>query len=120
MLLSTYTYGRLSIPASLRMLTGQSPPPVRHTACMHVLGMQVQHVHAHAHIHVHVHAYNDLGYLRGRSRVGIHATEIVEAYHDQEVVAIEDVECEHDRVLGGPEVRNNVDVHGTHNHGDPS
>ena len=67
---------------------------------------------------MYMHAY--LSYLRGRPRIGIHATEIVEAYHNQEIVAVENVEREHDRMLGGPKVGHNVDVHGTNDHGDPS
>ena len=34
-------------------------------------------------------------------------------------MAIKNVECEHDGVLGRPEVGDNVDVHGAHHHGDP-
>ena len=52
------------------------------------------------------------------SRICVDTTEVVETDHDQEVVSIEDVECEHDGVLGRIQVGDNVDVHGTDHHCD--
>ena len=57
-------------------------------------------------------------YFRCCSWVGIDTTEVVETDHDQEIVAVEYIEGEHDRVLSVPEVGYDVDIHGTDHHRD--
>jgi hypothetical protein len=57
-------------------------------------------------------------YPRSCSGICVDTTEVVEADHDEEVVPVEDIECEHDGVLCCVQVGNYVDVHGADHHRD--
>ncbi len=60
----------------------------------------------------------DNTHLRGFTRACVHTTEVVEADHHKEVVAIQNVEWEHKRVLCSVEKWKNTDVVRTDHHGD--
>ena len=61
-----------------------------------------------------------IAYLWGSSRAGADSAEVVEADHDQEIVPIEEVESENDRILGVIEKGHHVQIHGAHHHRDTS
>ena len=58
------------------------------------------------------------GDLRGGARVSVDSPEVVEADVYEEVVAIQDVEREDQRMLDLPQVRHDVNVERPHHGGD--
>ena len=55
-------------------------------------------------------------YLGRCARVRVDPAKVIETDHDKEVMAICKVAREEDRVLGGVQKGNHVDVHGCHHH----